>query len=89
MMTIAMARTDTITAIAGTEITATTMTAIMVMTTAVLGVPALGTTTPIMGALTEVPTAAPTEILLPTIPHRLAPSRGWIFCFPATNRNYG
>ena len=77
-------------AMAGTKITATMITAIMVMTTtAVLLVPVLGTMTPITGAHTEIPTAAPTEILLPTIPHRLAPSRGWIFCFPATNRNYG
>ena len=76
----------TILAMAETGITATTMTAIMVMiTTAVLRVPALGTTTPIMGALTEVPM----EIPLPTIPLRMVPSRGWIFCSLATNRNYG
>jgi hypothetical protein len=57
------------------------MTAIMAMIiTVVLLVTVLGPTTPIMG----VPTETPLPIIL-----RLVPSPGWIFCFPATNRNYG
>ncbi len=87
--TVAMAGTGTLNDITGIGITAAIMMAAIMMA-AIIAMDTLGAVLVLRTPTTFLPiTGALTEIRLPTIPPRLARSRGWTFCSLATNRDCG